>query len=94
MVSYELPSPYDGICWGEVMMRVVPTERVRPFLNTSEVASLIGTTKQTILNWLREGRIVEPERNPINNYRLWTDQDIMRIREMLRERNLAKTRRR
>ena len=76
------------------MMRVAPVERVRPVLNTSEVASLIGTTKQTILNWLREGRIIEPERNPINNYRLWTDQDITRIREMLRERNLAKTRRR
>lgn len=76
------------------MMNVHPMERPRPFLNTSEVATLIGTTKQTILNWLREGRILEPERNPINNYRLWTDQDITRIREMLRERNLAKTRRR
>jgi predicted transcriptional regulator len=86
--------PYDGLCWREMMMRVAPVERVRPVLNTSEVASLIGTTKQTILNWLREGRIIEPERNPINNYRLWTDQDITRIREMLRERNLAKTRRR
>lgn len=63
-------------------------------LNTAEVASLIGITKQTILNWIRAGRIPEPERNPVNDYRIWTEHDVAQIREMLRERNLAQIRHR
>ena len=73
------------------MARPTIRERRQEFLNTAEVADLIGITKQTILNWIRSGRIVEPERNPVNNYRLWREQDVARIRLMLRERELAKT---
>ncbi len=64
------------------------------YLNTGEVAQLIGITKQTILNWLREGRILEPHRNQSNNYRMWTEHDVERVRNMIRERSLDKTRHR
>lgn len=67
-------------------------ERHRHFLNTAEVAALIGITKQTILNWIRSGRIDEPQRNPVNNYRMWSENDVARIRHMLRERHLDQTR--
>lgn len=64
------------------------------YLNTAEVAELFGITKQTVLNWIRQGKIVEPERNPVNNYRLWSESDVQRVRDMIRERQLAKTRHR
>jgi DNA-binding transcriptional MerR regulator len=76
------------------MPRLTPKEGGRSFLQTAEVASLIGITKQTILNWINDGRILDAERNPVNNYRQWTEHDVERIRHMIRERSLAKTRRR
>ncbi len=68
--------------------------RRKEYLNTAEVAELFGITKQTVLNWMRQGRIVEPERNPVNNYRIWSESDVQRVRDMIRERDLAKTRHR
>lgn len=74
----------------------IPSLKMRPreYLNTAEVAELFGITKQTVLNWIRQGRIVEPERNPVNNYRIWSESDVQRVRDMIRERQLAKTRHR
>lgn len=68
--------------------------RRKAYLNTAEVAELLGITKQTVLNWIRQGRVVEPERNPVNNYRMWSESDVQRLRDMIRERQLAKTRHR
>ena len=62
-----------------------PRRRVATF-KTAEVAELIGVTKQTVLNWLKQGLITEPERNPATGYRLWTEKDIERVRRFLRER--------
>ena len=62
-----------------------PRRRV-DYFKTAEVAELIGVTKQTVLNWLKQGLITEPERNPATGYRLWTEKDIERVRRFLRER--------
>ena len=66
----------------------MPKSRVRrtEYFKSAEVAELIGITKQTLLNWLRQGLITEPERNPATGYRLWTEKDIERVRRFLRER--------
>jgi len=64
--------------------------RHRVFLNTAEVASLIGISKQTILNWMNRGIIIEPQRNPVNNYRQWSEADVLRIRDMIRSGTLIR----
>ncbi len=58
---------------------------VRPHLKTSEVAAVLGVSLQTLYNWLRAGRIPEPERNPLTGYRLWTPRDVERIRQTILE---------
>jgi DNA-binding transcriptional MerR regulator len=68
--------------------------RQKTYLNTAEVAELLGISKQTVLNWIRQGRILDPERNPVNNYRIWSESDVQQIRYMIRERQLGKTRHR
>ncbi len=55
------------------------------YLKTSEVAELLGVTRQTVLNWLKKGAITEPDRNPLTGYRLWTEKDVERVRRTLRE---------
>jgi len=50
------------------------------YLSSAEVASALGVTKTTLKNWLRQGRIPEPLRNPSNNYRVWTPEDLTELR--------------
>jgi len=50
-----------------------------------EVAEVFGVTTQTLYNWLRKGRVAEPKRHPVTGYRLWTPQDVQRIRQFVAE---------
>ena len=56
------------------------------YLRSQEVADVLGISKRTLMNWLRTQRIPEPERNQANRYRLWTTQDVERIRQTIAER--------
>jgi DNA-binding transcriptional MerR regulator len=42
---------------------------------------LLGVSLNTVYRWLEKGRIDEPMRDPDSNYRLWTAEDIERIRQ-------------
>lgn len=52
----------------------------RHHLTTRQVARLVGVSLNTIYRWLKDERIDEPNRDPENNYRLWTVQDVEQIR--------------
>ncbi len=55
----------------------------RQYLTTRKVAQSLGVSLNTIYRWLKAGRIPEPYRNPDNNYRLWTTEDILKLRYQL-----------
>ena len=61
----------------------MPAPRHREFLKTHEVAESLNVSCTTLYNWLREGRIPEPQRNPLTKYRLWTVKDIELIRNAI-----------
>lgn len=61
--------------------------REHHYLLSHEVAELIGVSTQTLYNWLRQGKVPEPERNPLTQYRLWTLRDVEAIRAAVRERS-------
>jgi DNA-binding transcriptional MerR regulator len=52
----------------------------RRYLTTRQVAKSVGVSINTIYRWLKAERIPEPYRDPANNYRLWTVEDVARIR--------------
>ena len=52
----------------------------RSYLTTRQVARMVGVSLHTIYRWLKAERIPEPYRDPGNNYRLWTVEDVGRIR--------------
>jgi excisionase family DNA binding protein len=56
----------------------------RQYLKTRQVAELLGVSLNTVYRWLKKEKISEPLRGPENNYRLWTAEDIERIRQELR----------
>jgi hypothetical protein len=51
--------------------------------STQEVADVIGIHKVTLKRWLISGRVAEPKRQSIGGQvvRVWTAQDIQRVRE-------------
>jgi DNA-binding transcriptional MerR regulator len=55
----------------------------REYLKTQEVAEALDVSLTTVYNWLRSGRIPEPERNPLSNHRLWKVKDVELIRSLL-----------
>lgn len=64
--------------------------REAKFLSSAEVAEILGVTKTTLKLWLRLGKIHEPERNPTNNYRLWSAVDIAELRSRVENGRLMK----
>ena len=57
----------------------------RQYLKTLQVAQLLGVSLNTVYRWLKKEKISEPLRGPENNYRLWTVEDVERIRQELSE---------
>jgi predicted site-specific integrase-resolvase len=58
-------------------------QRQRDYLSTREVAEVLGISRQTLYNWLKEGRIPDPPRHPLTTHPQWTPQDVDRIRAIL-----------
>ena len=50
---------------------------------TKEAAERIGRSKDTILRWIREGKIRDVSRD-YKNHRVWTDKDIRQFQELAR----------
>ncbi len=58
---------------------------VRQYLTTRQVAHSLGVSLNTIYRWLKSERLPEPLRDPDNNYRLWTVEDLSRLRQAASE---------
>lgn len=53
-------------------------------LTSSEVAEILGVSKDTIYRWLRQGKVPEPMRNPTNDYRVFTQRDLDLMSSLVR----------
>jgi excisionase family DNA binding protein len=58
-------------------------KRTARLLTTIQVARVLGITKKTLYRMLQDGRLPEPPRNPDNNYRIWSRDEVERLRETL-----------
>ena len=52
---------------------------IRRYLSTRQVAKSLGVSINTVYRWLKAEKIAEPYRNPDNNYRLWTVEDLQNM---------------
>jgi DNA-binding transcriptional MerR regulator len=57
-------------------------------LRIGDVARLVGTTPRTIRYYEEKGLLPPPEDRTAGKHRLYDDQDVARLRELLRMRNL------
>lgn len=54
----------------------------KSFYTTQEIADMVGVSKSTILNWIKDGKIPMPGRN-LQGWRLFSEGDLRRIRELM-----------
>ena len=50
------------------------------FYNTREACKLAGTNRDTFLRWVRQGKFTDVERRDRNGWRLFTNEDIRRLK--------------
>ena len=61
-------------------LRMGPAKK-KTHYTMKEACELIGVSRHTLLRWFAEGRVDEVPRSRRNNYRMFRDEDIERIRE-------------
>jgi predicted site-specific integrase-resolvase len=58
-------------------------KRTATRLTTTQVAHILGISTKTLYRMLLDGRIPEPQRNPLSNYRIWDPVTVQIIRDNL-----------
>jgi DNA-binding transcriptional MerR regulator len=48
----------------------------------NEVAKILGVSKKTLFNWEKAGKIPKAKRDPMNNYRYYTQEDLIRLKKI------------
>ena len=48
----------------------------------AEVIKELGVSKKTFYNWEAAGKIPKPKRDPMNNYRYWTEKDLESLKKI------------
>ncbi len=56
--------------------------KVRKRYSAKEVAETLGVYKKTLFNWEAAGKIPKAKRDPMNNYRYYTKNDILLLKEI------------
>ncbi len=46
------------------------------------VADLLGVYKRTLFNWEEAGKLPKAKRDPMNNYRYYTEEDIAMLKRI------------
>jgi DNA-binding transcriptional MerR regulator len=54
----------------------------------AEVAELVGLSERTLRRRLATGSLPEPKRDPTNNYRLWTPEEVAVLRQIIQKEKL------
>ncbi len=50
------------------------------YYTLSEVADILGVSKKTVWNWEKAGKIPKPRRDPMNNYRIYAEEDLNKLK--------------
>ena len=50
--------------------------------SASEIAKILGVSKKTLFNWEKSGKIPKAKRDPMNNYRYYTKEDLTKLKRI------------
>lgn len=66
--------------FGAIMNNVNDAEK--KFLTISEAANFLNVSVSTLRNWDKAGKLT-PVRHPINSYRLYRSDDLLKLKNMI-----------
>ena len=52
--------------------------------SANRVATMLRVNKRTLFNWEAAGKVPKAKRDPMNNYRYYTEQDITNLKKITR----------
>ena len=52
--------------------------------SANRVATMLRVNKRTLFNWEAAGKVPKAKRDPMNNYRYYTEQDIKNLKKITR----------
>jgi len=53
------------------------------YYTTSDVARMLKINKMQLYRWEKAGRLPKAKRHPMNDYRVYTDKDLSKIKKLL-----------
>lgn len=52
----------------------------RYYLN--DILKMLNVSRKTFYNWEEAKKIPKPKRDPMNNYRYWTEEDVKKLKKI------------
>lgn len=49
---------------------------------SQEVAGILGVTRRTLYNWEKTGKIPGAKRDPMSNYRVYSEKDLRKLKKI------------
>ncbi len=47
-----------------------------------DLIKFLGISRKTYYNWEEAGKVSKPKRDPMSNYRYWTEADIKKLKKL------------
>lgn len=57
--------------------------KLKRYYSVKDVIEILGIARRTLYNWEKAKKIPKPRRNKLSNYRLYTIEDIKRIKKLM-----------
>ena len=57
--------------------------RIKRYYSVKDVVEILGIARGTLYNWEKAKKIPRPKRNRLSNYRLYTIEDIKKIKKLM-----------
>lgn len=59
------------------------TAALRGYSTSSDVVKELGIIKNTLFRWEAAGKIPKAKRDPMSGYRVWTREDVEKIKKIM-----------
>ena len=47
-----------------------------------DIEKILGVSRKTYYNWEKAGKVPKAKRDPMSNFRYWTDEDLRKLKKM------------
>lgn len=88
MKTYKRQKETPAILAGRIKQRRNEEQQARAdsALTMTEVAKTLGIHRDTLKRWIKEGKIPDARRNSRNSYRMFTQDDVDKIKILMQQR--------